>query len=89
MGKAYDEDDPMELMGLALPGGDADAMAECLVDEFARMGYDEEALLGLFRNPFYTGAHAIYRLQGEVYVRSIIERVRDRWVTGSKGGHHA
>ncbi|MFI5398783.1 MAG: hypothetical protein ACHQ9S_24915 [Candidatus Binatia bacterium] len=89
MGKAYDEEDPMALMGLAVPDGDADLMAECLVDEFARMGYDAEALLGLFRNPFYAGAHAIYRRQGEAYVRSIVERVRGRWTTGSTGGTHA
>jgi len=89
MGKAYDEDDPMTLNGLALPGGDADVMAECLVDEFARMGRDTEALLGLFRNPFYAGAHAIYRQRGEAYVRAIIERVRGRWLAGRTGGEHA
>ncbi len=69
----------MELVGLALPEGELDEMAECLVEEFVRMGLDDARLLHLFQSPFYAGSHRIYQQKGEAYVRSLIERVRARW----------
>ena len=32
------EDDPMELVAVALAEGDSDQMAECLIEEFLLMG---------------------------------------------------
>ncbi|MFQ5666110.1 MAG: hypothetical protein ACE5I7_06715 [Candidatus Binatia bacterium] len=84
--KPYEDDDPMELVAVAVPEGTSDAMAECVVEEFAWLGYDAEHLLDLFRNPFYAGAHRIYRERGEAYVRAVIDRVRRGRV---RGGEHA
>lgn len=50
------------------------AMARCFAEEFARMGYSEEALLALFRNPFYQGPHAAYAAYGEDWVRSLVRQ---------------
>ncbi|HYG60759.1 MAG TPA: hypothetical protein VD902_22005 [Symbiobacteriaceae bacterium] len=50
------------------------AMAECFAEEFARMGYSEEALMALFRNPFYCGPHAAYREFGEEWVRRLVRQ---------------
>ncbi|HEY5605136.1 MAG TPA: hypothetical protein VIL45_01300 [Thermoplasmata archaeon] len=77
--KAYEEDDPLEFVGVAFddPEGDAalDAMARAFVEEFARMGWTRERILGLFRNPFYRGPHAVYRRRGEPFITRLIEEV--------------
>ncbi len=74
--KPPEEDDPMELVGVLLPGGDLDETAAVLVEEFVRAGYDDETLMELFRNPFYRATHWVYRTRGEAYVRDLIGRVR-------------
>lgn len=75
----YDEDDPFELIAVPLPGGDVDYMAECFVDEFVRMGYDDVRLRQLFISPLYSATHAIYLEKGERYVQDLIDRVRAKW----------
>lgn len=87
--KTFEDDDPMELVQVCLPEGDPEAMAECFVEEFFWLGYDGEQLLDLFRNPFYAGAHGIYRRRGEAYVQSLIDRVRKRFSGECMGGHDA
>ena len=87
--KPFEDDDPMELVQVCVPEGDAEAMAECFVEEFIWLGYDRERLLDLFRNPFYAGAYAIYRERGEDYVQSLIERARKRFSSESAGGRNA
>jgi len=87
--KEFKDDDPMELVQIYLPEGDPGAMAECFVEEFIWLGYDIQQLLDLFRNPFYAGAHAIYRSQGEAYVLGLIDRMRKRFSGETAGGHNA
>lgn len=67
-------DDPMELRMIPVPGGDPVFMATCLVEEYARLGLDEEAILALFRQPIYQ-THALYRERGEAWVRELIRGV--------------
>jgi hypothetical protein len=79
--KPLDPDDPMELVGVALPA-DAGAMKEIayvFAEEFARLGYDERGLLRMFRNPFYAGAHRAYRALGEEAVSGIISECVRVW----------
>ncbi len=73
----YDEPDftdPNELVGVVLAAGDgaAEDMAYTYAEEFARMGLDGPAILDLFRNPFYGGAHQAYRALGAGAVRAIV-----------------
>ena len=78
----WDPEDPMEFMGVRLPvptEAEADEMVVCLVDEFVRMGFGEEQLLGLFRDPFYAATHDVWRRKGEAYVRDVIGRVLASW----------
>lgn len=77
--KPPDEDDPMELVAVTLPEGDADLAVACLVEEFVRLGMTDAQLLDLFRRPFYAGAHAIWKARGEEHVRQVIARVRAQW----------
>ncbi len=72
-------DDPMEMVGVALPGGDPDLMAECVIEEFLLMGWTETRLMTLFTQPRFAATHRIYRARGEAHVRSLIRRVAERW----------
>ena len=77
--KEFEGDDPMGLVGVAVPEGEADLMAMCLVEEFVRLGMSDGQLLAMFRNPFFCGAHAIYRARGEDWLKGVIQRVRAQW----------
>ncbi len=77
--KEFDAHDPMELVGVALPGGDLAQMAECFVEEYIRAGWDDESLLHLFRDPFYRATHRVYQEKGEMYVRRLIATLRQKW----------
>lgn len=74
-------EDPMDLVGMVLPGepGQLEAMAETFVEEYVRMGWDERRLMTLFTNPMFLATHRIYRQKGEAYVRSLIRQVSDKW----------
>lgn len=74
-----DSDDPMELVGVALPDGDPDELARSIVEEFIRMGVSDQELLHLFHDPFYAGPHAIWKGRGDAYVRDLITYGRKRW----------
>ncbi len=76
--KRFEDDDPMVLVAAGVPGDDADA-AESFIDEFVRLGFSDEQLLELFRNPFYQATHRIFRTRGEAFVTSLIVQVRERW----------
>ena len=71
----YDAEDPLELVGceVELEEEHLTEMAECFVEEFARMGYGANELLELFRNPFYRGPHSVFERRGETWVKDLIE----------------
>ena len=76
-----DPHDPMMLVGVALPA-DLDAerdMACALAEEFARLGYGEQQIVGLFREPFYAGAHGAYLRLGEAEIRRIVSETLAVW----------
>ena len=51
------------------PGRDHIAeMAEACIIEFKRMRWTNEAILAMFRNPFYAGPYYVYKERGEQYV---------------------
>jgi hypothetical protein len=74
-------EDPMELVGMVLPGepGQLEAMAECLVEEYVRLGWDERRLMALFVSPMYMATYRIYQEKGEEYVRGLIRETRTKW----------
>lgn len=58
------------------PGRDhIEEMAEAFVIEFKRMRWTNQMILNVFRNPFYTGPHYVYREKGEEYVVELIGSV--------------
>ena len=79
--KDVEQDDPMELMGMIAPG-DADSddrQAESMIEEVVLMGFDEEHLLGLFRDPHYQATHRLWKAKGEAYVQDLISREQAAW----------
>ena len=74
--KEYAEDDPFAFVGVEVePEEGRDhlrEMAVAFIDEFRRMGWDDERVLALFRNPFYRGPHSVLTARGEAYVRSLL-----------------
>ncbi|MDO8614818.1 MAG: hypothetical protein Q7T33_03655 [Dehalococcoidia bacterium] len=80
--KQLEEDDPFAIVGVRLPEVMDDealtTMACCFVEELARLGFGRERLLTVFRNPFYTGPHTVYRLKGEAFVRALADQIPAR-----------
>jgi hypothetical protein len=70
-------DDPFLLRATAV-GGDVEVMIECLVREYAWLGWDAERLLGLFRDPAYPMLNAVLQHYGEEGVRRRVEKVLQR-----------
>jgi hypothetical protein len=52
--------------------GDPAVMMECLIQEYAGMGWGAEPILGLFQDPAYPALHGLWLAWGE---RAIRERV--------------
>ncbi len=77
----FDPEDPMDLVGMVLPGGPGqlEAMAETLVEEYVRLGWDEPRLMTLFVNPMFMATYRIYRQKGEEYVRDLIRKTCLKW----------
>src|SRR5262245_57825528 len=72
--RAMEPDDPMDLHGFEIPG-DTELMLRMLVEEYARLGWGLEALMSLFRDPFYHAAHGLWLCYGEDELRSRVAKV--------------
>ena len=57
-------EDPLEMQAFEVPG-DTELMFRIVIEEFARMGWDRSAILGVARDPFYAALHGLWRLYGE------------------------
>lgn len=69
-----------ELMHHIVPGEPGrdhiEEMAEAFIIEFKRMQWTDEAILAMFRNPFYAGPHYVYKERGQQYVVEMIESLK-------------
>jgi hypothetical protein len=80
----YDDPDPSDpnmLIGMEVPGDENSAieMAYVFAEEFARLGFSEERVLSLFRQPYYAGSHRALRLLGEDKIKAIIRETFALW----------
>jgi hypothetical protein len=73
----FDFDDPMELNGVGIVSAEdtAEAMTECFIEEFMRLGYNHKQILAMFRNPHYIGMNMALQNRGEQFVRDTIAEV--------------
>lgn len=72
--KEVEADDPMELQGIQFDG-DPGYMIECVVEEYARLGWPAEEILGLFESPGYPVLRLLLESRGNEAIRRSIERV--------------
>ena len=80
----FDPEDPLEAVAVELPC-DEDTlvpMAECFIEEFMRMGYSPEEILGLFQHPLYAGPLMVTRTRGTAFVRQLIADTFKKWGRG-------
>ena len=77
----FDFEDPLELNGMALLTEEdtTDAMCECFIEEFMRMGHGASQILSLFRNPHYLGMNMVLEKRGQQFVRDSIAETFARW----------
>jgi hypothetical protein len=62
--RAVEAEDPFELHATAVTG-DPEVMLQCLVQEYAWMGWDAARIIGLFRDPSYPALNALREAFGE------------------------
>jgi|SRR5688500_9258900 len=76
-----DETDPLMLVGVELPADESSwrETARVLAEEFARIGFSEERLMEVFRDPFYAGAHQAYTALGEAAILEIVRSSSMPW----------
>jgi len=84
----FDFEDPLELNGVAFLTQEdtTDAMCECFIEEFMRMGYNPKQILALFRNSHYIGMNMVLEKRGEAFIRDNISKVFARWGKGAYVG---
>jgi len=71
-------EDPMELIAEPVVG-DPDVMLECILQEFAWMGWNESQLLALFHHPGYPVLQELCRAFGEEEVKRRVRELISRW----------
>jgi hypothetical protein len=85
----FDPEDPLELVGVEVSGGDPDQVLDGIVQEYLFMGWSPLQILFLFRSPHYGATHQIYKAKGEAYVKERVQRLAKEWdkgwLTGGKG----
>jgi hypothetical protein len=84
-------EDPLELVGMVMPGeaGQIERMAEIIVEEYVRLGWDERRLMTIFTNPMFMATHRIYLQKGDAYVREVIHRICSKYHISSTEVKHA
>jgi hypothetical protein len=70
-------DDPLEIFATPV-FGDPLVMLECLIGEYAGMGWNAEQILQLFRDPEYPALHGLLEAYGEATIRRHIRDLLDR-----------
>ncbi len=80
-----DDTDPMILNGVLLKEGESPPleavrdMAECFIDEYARLGFDANRILHMFRTKGYAGPYMAAEILGETEIRELVDLVLARW----------
>ena len=80
--KEFDPEDPMELVGVAVPEGDDDEALDGIVQEYLFMGWSQSQILFLFTSPYYGATHQIYERKGAAYVNERVQQLAERWANG-------
>jgi hypothetical protein len=77
-----DPTDPMTLHGVAVETPDDAAMlemAECFIDEYARLGFDANRILHMFATRGYAGPFMAAQCLGKEKIHEMVHQVLARW----------
>lgn len=77
-----DPTDPMTLHGVVVETTDDSAMiemAECFIDEYARLGFDANRILHMFDTRGYAGPFMAAEALGKERIRQLVDTVLARW----------
>jgi hypothetical protein len=66
--RPVEPEDPYTLHATSV-GGDPEVMLQCLVQEYAWMGWDGAQILALFQDPFYPSLNHLWQVYGAEYIR--------------------
>lgn len=87
--KPFEPEDPMELTGVLLPGGDLEEQLEAIILEYLMLGWSARQILLLFRKPVFAGTYHVWQLLGEERVKARIDGMYREWSRGwLRGGEH-
>lgn len=75
--KPPEADDPMQIRAEWVTG-DQRVMLECLIEEFAHMGWEENQIAQMFENPFFLAAHGLRKRFGREAIRECIRQTLQR-----------
>lgn len=75
--KPLDPDDPMEIKADVI-AGDERLMMECLIEEFAHLGWGAKKIAGMFGEPFFLASHGLEKRFGRLAVLECIEHTLAR-----------
>jgi hypothetical protein len=75
--RAIQADDPMMLEPVEIDG-DPEIMIDCLIEEFARMGWDTPTIVRMFDDPFYEGPYRARQLYTAEAFAARVRRVLAR-----------
>ena len=75
--RSVEPDDPMNLHAVEI-SGDSDLMLRVLVEEYARMGWNIDAVMSLAVDPVYQGFHGLLQLHGEEELRRRVTEIMGR-----------
>ena len=78
----FDPEDPMELIGVEIPGTDPDQIMDDIIQEYLFMGWSASQILFLFVSPYYGATHQIYKQKGKDYVQERVQRLFEEWHYG-------
>ncbi len=80
--KDFEPDDPMEMVGVAIPDGDEDETIDGLITEYLMMGSSRREIEFLFMSPFFMGTNEMLKSKGKDWIRSRINHLADEWDRG-------
>jgi hypothetical protein len=78
LSRAAEAEDPFELMAEPAPGVPS-VMLECILQEFAWMGWSPEQLLALFHHPGYPVLCQLRECFGDEEIRRQVDSLVARW----------
>lgn len=77
-----DETDPMTLHGVAFDVDDTAShreMAACFIEEYIRLGFDRQRLIGMFQAGGYSGPQLAWAQLGPAEIVGMIDSLLSRW----------